>query len=1089
MADRFNVFYLGNVASIDPTEGNSITENAASLQTQSFGSSTDPLYDNIQSMSPGTDGYGNSSTGAYNSNNSAFGGPDNFRINDGADQTFDAIATYNATITYANGMPPQTIVAIVFQDTNGNLYLAPASSANPNTPYQAALEASPIQSITFGSPVSTNTNMGGSRVDADYVQPDGWFDGSAGADVLNSGSFDSEADQVSNSANAVDAAGGNDTVNAGGGNDTVFGGAGDDVLNGGTGDDLLRGDSAIGNETTFSWAAQGIGDGVSVTSGVTGNTVSGDIRVAMTVAQEENFQSATMETGDPLYDYNGVSDTSSISVFGGAIGVDPNTATVSINFTAQNANVSNEVTKVTFGIFDVDTANGFNDEIFVRAYDANNNRVAVNLTAGNSTTLSVNDTTGQALSTGAGLGATDSMTGFVKVEIAGPVARIEIDYNNPNPGDTTHAMRIGDLTLSPIVTNAAGNDTISGGDGNDTIFGEAGNDSLVGGADNDSISGGTGNDTILGGTGNDTLSGGDGADLFVMQDGYGVDVITGGEGGTDNDTLDFSALTSAVSVNYTGIEAGSITNGANSVSFSQVENLILSNFAENVDASLFDVALDTGGGNDTISVGSGTYSIDAGDGNDRIIRTEVTNSTEAGSVIDGGSGVDTYVAGGSLGISTINLEASQLEFLGASRGSLLNFENVELDNIAASVVGNDGANVITATGDFDNLLSGGGGDDLISAGGGNDTIDGGIGNDTIDGGTGNDTLDGGAGNDRLTGGAGNDVFVYSGGNDVITDFNAGNTGTLTDQDATNNDFIDLSDYYSKVFDLKADLADNGILDQSNFATVDYTGKTLFSGGSLEFLGATPSSFTVENTGVVCFGKGTAIRTPDGDVLVEDLKVGDLVTTMDNGPQPIRWINSRSYGPKQMAAATHIHPVLIKRGLFGAERDLWVSQQHGILLGSNGDQFARAKHLAESTEGVRIARGKKSVTYIHLMFDAHQVIFAENVASESFYPGPMALKTMTAQDRFDFASVLPALGLGTVERETVVKVFGDTARTFIKRKDVIKGTGTNGRRDKLTWSRMKTPSPKTLLESANLAQSQAAQKSPNRRRFGQLPIAC
>ena len=540
----------------------------------------------------------------------------------------------------------------------------------------------------------------------------------------------------------------------------------------------------------------------------------------MTIVQEQNFVSATMERTDALYNYNGLSDTSSISLFGGAPGADPNTSTMVINFSALNANVSNEVRKVTFGIFDLDQSTGFIDQVIVRAYVANGVRVPVNLMSGNNTTISVNDTTGQAISTGPGTGAVDSMTGFVKVEIAGPVARIEIDYNNLDAGDAQHAIRVGDLQLSSINTTATGNDTLSGGDGNDTIFGDGGNDSLSGDAGNDGLSGGAGDDTLNGGIGNDTLSGGDGADRFVFGNGFGSDVVTGGEGGTDNDLLDFNTLGSGTTLTYTGAEAGTLTNGANSVTFSQIENTILTSFGDVVNATAAGVKLETGAGNDTITVGSGVYDIKAGHGNDRIIRDATTNVSEAGSVIDGGAGTDTYVAGAALGINTINLATSSLEYLGDSRGSLLNFENVELDNSAATVIGNSGDNVITATGDFDNVLSGGAGNDYIDAGGGNDLVDGGIGNDTLLGGAGNDTLDGGTGNDSLTGGTGNDVFVYSGDNDVITDFNTGNTGTLDDGITTNNDFIDLSGYYGNVFDLQADFADSGVLDQSNFTTTD-----------------------------------------------------------------------------------------------------------------------------------------------------------------------------------------------------------------------------------------------------------------------------
>ena len=1073
MATRFNVFYLGNVGRIDTTEGNQISENARSLEGETFGGANSPLYNNIKSFSPGARGYGNTARGTYSTDNSGENGSDTFRIDDGNSQNFDAIASYAATLTYADGSQA-TVTAIVFQSTNGDLFLAPAASSSD---YQSALEAGPIDSITFNTVSSNESMMWGNRVDADYVAPDGTVDGTSGDDSMRVGSTDAQADEVDNSGNAVKLGAGNDKISAGSGDDTILGGAGNDYIAGNDGDDRIHGDADTTEETTFSWANQNIEDGVSVTGGITGVTSSGNIQVTMSVDQGENFRSATMERNDPLYDYNELSDSSSIRILGGAAGSDPNTAKMSIDFSSLDSGVSDEVSNVTFGIFDIDQAYGFVDEVIVRAYDADGNLIPVNLTAGNSDTLDVNDETGRAISTDAGRGTTNAKTGFLQVDIAGPVSRIEIEYNNHDPDDTGHAIRVGDLKMSTISATDAGNDTLDGGAGNDTIYGDGGDDSLSGGADNDSLSGGsgddrieggTGHDTIAGGTGNDAMSGGDDADLFVMEDDFGTDKIAGGEGGKDYDVVTFDALSNGVSVTYTGAESGTATEGPNSVSFTEIEKLVLTNSSDYVDASIGGVAVDTGAGDDTIKVGDGAYDIDAGTGDDRIIREAGTTADDANSVIDAGDGIDTYVAGSGLGADhTVDLAASRLDHAGNDRGDLLNFENVALENSAASVKGDSKDNTITARGTQDNSLSGGDGNDSIDGGGGDDNLHGDAGRDTLIGGDGNDALDGGQGDDQLTGGDGDDVFVYSGGHDTITDFNAGNTGPLDDDDTTNNDFIDLSGYYDKIFDLRADYEDNGILDQSNFETTDYTYNSKFEDGSLKFIGVQAQHFTYDNTGVVCFGKGTAIRTPRGDVLVEDLRVGDLVTTMDNGPQKIRWINTRSYDAGQMQKGSHLHPVLIKRGTFGAERDLLVSQQHGVLVGQSGDSFARAKHLADAAKGVRIAKGKKSVTYVHLMFDDHQVIFAENVPSESFYPGPMALTQMSKPHRAAFSKVLPALGTGRVNREEVAKVYGPTARVFLKKKQVLNQHGLPAR------GKGKAPSRLILQASADLARQQAS----------------
>ena len=41
----------------------------------------------------------------------------------------------------------------------------------------------------------------------------------------------------------------------------------------------------------------------------------------------------------------------------------------------------------------------------------------------------------------------------------------------------------------------------------------------------------------------------------------------------------------------------------------------------------------------------------------------------------------------------------------------------------------------------------------------------------------------------------------------------------------------------------------------------------------------------------CYAPGTMIDTPDGPRAVETLQVGDLVMTLDHGPQSIRWVRS------------------------------------------------------------------------------------------------------------------------------------------------------------------------------------------------------
>jgi hypothetical protein len=290
---------------------------------------------------------------------------------------------------------------------------------------------------------------------------------------------------------------------------------------------------------------------------------------------------------------------------------------------------------------------------------------------------------------------------------------------------------------------------------------------------------------------------------------------------------------------------------------------------------------------------------------------------------------------------------------------------------------------VTAGVEGNDSIDGGAGNDTILGDGGNDTLLGGGNNDSIEGGAGNDSIDGGTGDDTVTGGGGDDVFVFGAGDggDVITDFNTGNSGALDDGDQTNNDFLDLSPYYETIFDVREDLNDDGILNQSNGVA---TGSTAL-GGSITLTGVSASDLTFDNINVACFTAGTLIDTDEGPIAVEHLTSDMRLTTKDNGFQPVRAVVSRVV-PGQCRFA----PIVISKGALGNNRELVVSPAHRMMISGWRTElmFGCAEMLASAkslTNGDTIySRPVDEVEYFHILLDRHEIIFAEGSETESYF---------------------------------------------------------------------------------------------------------
>jgi len=191
-----------------------------------------------------------------------------------------------------------------------------------------------------------------------------------------------------------------------------------------------------------------------------------------------------------------------------------------------------------------------------------------------------------------------------------------------------------------------------------------------------------------------------------------------------------------------------------------------------------------------------------------------------------------------------------------------------------------------------------------------------------------------------------------------------------------------------------------------------------------------SNFEEINFGVLCFARGTRLLTELGERRVEDLRCGDLVWTLDQGWQPIRW-----HGVTRLAAEGRVAPVRFATGAAGNNRPLIVSPHHRMLL--RGPEIELlfglpeafcAAHMLVDHDRVRIIEGGV-VEYHHVLLDRHGILFSEGALSESYLPGDMSWEWLTEEERTRIQGLFPEIA------NYGPTAYGSACRPCLKRYEV------------------------------------------------------
>ena len=183
--------------------------------------------------------------------------------------------------------------------------------------------------------------------------------------------------------------------------------------------------------------------------------------------------------------------------------------------------------------------------------------------------------------------------------------------------------------------------------------------------------------------------------------------------------------------------------------------------------------------------------------------------------------------------------------------------------------------------------------------------------------------------------------------------------------------------------------------------------------------------------IPCFTRGAHVLCASAKTRpIEDLCAGDKVMTRDSGMQTIKWIGSTILDRYALDKNPEYRPIRFKKGALGQNNATLLSPQHrvmledwrAILLFGTPEVLVPAKALVND-KTIVIAHSMDKVEYFHILFEKHEILFVDNIWSESFFPGEYMLNGLGKATYAEIIALFPAL-------ESRPDAYGPTARMVL-----------------------------------------------------------